>query len=182
VRPGLHNLYEMWEGFLTDEDAFADNPVLHPGPVPKTDDYIQGCERTPATKAVPPRLIPVKKVLTPQITPTSAWSTRRHQALVAADGSASGREPPHEAMGIAAGDSAARSGRSCACTAGVRIKDGFTPPSTDPLHQGILPTTRSRIRCGRVVRPIRALISIARVVAASASVSVVGERSPAIKG
>jgi hypothetical protein len=25
--------------------------------------------------------------ITPQITPTSAWSTRRHQALVAADGS-----------------------------------------------------------------------------------------------
>ena len=40
-------------------------------------------------------LIPVKKVLTPQITPTSAWSTRRHQGLVAADGERlSGREPP----------------------------------------------------------------------------------------
>src|SRR4051812_26099118 len=68
-------------------------------------------------------------------------------------------------MGIAAGDSAARSGRSCACTAGVRIEDGFTLPSTQPLHQGTLPTTRFRIRCGRGVRPIRALISIARVVA-----------------
>jgi hypothetical protein len=96
------------------------------------------------------------------------------RALVAADGSGCADGSRHHgAMGIAAGDSAARSGRSCGCTAGVRVKDGFTLPSTDLSHQEILPTTRSRIRCGRVIRPIRALISIARVVSASASVSIV---------
>jgi hypothetical protein len=136
----------------------------------------------PSLKRMVEGLIPVKKVLTPQVRPTfcvvdaqtSSFGGGGRERL-------SGREPPPRSNGHRGWRLSSSVGAELRVYGRRPHKRRIHPPIHRPLTSGDTShhTLSRPAWTGCTSNP--ALISIARVVSASASISAVRERSPAIK-